>query len=280
VRTVAQRLENVIAERDAEIARLREHVQAKDRFPGSPRPENDAVEVPQAAQPPPDIPDANVTPAPPPDPETTTPDPETTTSDDLKRIEGIGPRISTALNEAGIDTYHALAQADEEDLRGALREAGLAFAPSLVTWSRQAALLAGGDEDAFQEFTSDMVRRRPRRPPSSAPERDQEEPASAIAPDSTPETADEAAEDDLERVEGIGPRISKALRAAGIRSYRQLADSDVPALKTALEEAGLRFTPSLPTWPRQAAFLADDDEDGFEAFTTTLVGGRDTGRKA
>jgi predicted flap endonuclease-1-like 5' DNA nuclease len=81
-------------------------------------------------------------------------------------------------------------------------------------------------------------------------------------------------EDDFERIEGIGPRIATALREAGIRSYRQLADSEVSRLQSALEASGLRFAPSLPTWSQQAALLARGDEEGFAALTATLVAAR------
>ncbi len=87
-----------------------------------------------------------------------------------------------------------------------------------------------------------------------------------------------AAEDDLERIEGIGPRIASALRIAGIGSFRRLADADVPTLQVALEAAGLRLAPSLPTWSRQARFLADGDEVGFIKLTESLVAGREPGR--
>ena len=92
------------------------------------------------------------------------------------------------------------------------------------------------------------------------------------------ESAVDGAEDDLERIEGIGPRIASALRTAGIRSFRRLADADVPTLQAALENAGLRFAPSLPTWSRQARFLADGDEVGFIKLTESLVAGREPGR--
>jgi predicted flap endonuclease-1-like 5' DNA nuclease len=84
---------------------------------------------------------------------------------------------------------------------------------------------------------------------------------------------------DLERVEGIGPRIAGALRASGIHTFGALADADVATLQAALEAAGLRFAPSLPTWARQARLLADGDEAGFLALTEQLVAGRDTGRR-
>ena len=89
------------------------------------------------------------------------------------------------------------------------------------------------------------------------------------------EVAEPVVEDDLERVEGIGPRIGAVLRTAGIHSFQQLADAETATLQAALEQAGLRFAPSLPTWSRQARLLADGDEEGFVALTQQLVGGRD-----
>ena len=38
-----------------------------------------------------------------------------------------------------------------------LSAAGLRFAPSLVTWAKQAALLAAGDEVAFTAYTDRLV---------------------------------------------------------------------------------------------------------------------------
>jgi predicted flap endonuclease-1-like 5' DNA nuclease len=293
VQTVAHRLETLIADRDAEIARLRdraaeptvsaptESTEGTGAAGSTATPEESGDIAPPepvpAAPPQPTDEAATAPPAQEAPPEEKAPPEGTAPPDDLKRIEGIGPRISTALHAAGITNYQTLARADEEHLRAALRQAGLSFAPSLVTWSRQAALLAGGDEAGFRALTSEMVRR-PAKPTAQHPPEDPGNDTGTTG--SEPEAPQETVDDDLERIEGIGPRISKALHAAGIHGYRQLADSDVPALKSALESSGLRFAPSLPTWPRQAAFLDDGDEDGFEAFTSTLVGGRDSGRKA
>ncbi len=91
---------------------------------------------------------------------------------------------------------------------------------------------------------------------------------------------DESGEDELERVEGVGPRIAGALAAAGITTFRKLAESDVAELQSALEQAGLRFAPSLPTWSRQARLLAEGDEAGFLKLTEQLVAGRDVGRRS
>jgi predicted flap endonuclease-1-like 5' DNA nuclease len=104
---------------------------------------------------------------------------------------------------------------------------------------------------------------------------------STVEPEPTPEPVpdEDAAGDDLERIEGIGPKMAGALRAAGISTYAALARSDDAALRAAIEGAGLSFAPSLVTWARQARLLADGDEDGFADLTRRLVAGRDTGRQ-
>ncbi|MEO3928435.1 helix-hairpin-helix domain-containing protein [Micromonosporaceae bacterium B7E4] len=84
--------------------------------------------------------------------------------------------------------------------------------------------------------------------------------------------------DELERIEGIGAKMASALRAAGIHTFRQLAEADDDTRRAAIEAAGLTFAPSLITWGRQARLLADGDEAGFAELTELLVAGRDTGR--
>jgi large subunit ribosomal protein L21 len=60
--------------------------------------------------------------------------------------------------------------------------------------------------------------------------------------------------DDLKRINGIGPKISSVLQAAGIRTFTQLAETDIAQLKDILKDAGVRANPS--TWPKQASFAA------------------------
>lgn len=77
--------------------------------------------------------------------------------DRLERIEGIGPRMAAALRATGIRSFEQLADATDDAKRAALTGAGLSFAPSLVTWSRQARLLADGDETGFTELTEQLT---------------------------------------------------------------------------------------------------------------------------
>ncbi|GIW38372.1 MAG: alpha-amylase [Meiothermus sp.] len=77
--------------------------------------------------------------------------------DDLTRIKGIGPKMSAALQAAGITTFAQLAKAKPETLSAALAAANLRFAPSLSTWAKQAAYLAKGDEKGFAAYIQKLT---------------------------------------------------------------------------------------------------------------------------
>jgi predicted flap endonuclease-1-like 5' DNA nuclease len=66
--------------------------------------------------------------------------------------------------------------------------------------------------------------------------------------------------DDLTKIAGIGPKMAMALAAAGITTFRQLADSDIATIRAAITGAGMRFAPSAATWPERAKLLADADQ--------------------
>ena len=75
--------------------------------------------------------------------------------DDLTRVEGIGPKISGLLQEAGIVTFQQLAGRDPDALREMLREEGLPFIdPS--TWPEQAALAAVGAWDGLEALQDEL----------------------------------------------------------------------------------------------------------------------------
>jgi NADH-quinone oxidoreductase subunit C len=76
--------------------------------------------------------------------------------DDLKRIEGIGPKISEALIAGGVTRFAQLAAMNLDRLKALLEHAGLSH-PSVETWSEQAMLLAKGDEDGFKALTDRLV---------------------------------------------------------------------------------------------------------------------------
>jgi ribosomal protein L13 len=69
----------------------------------------------------------------------------TSTKDDLKKIEGIGPKIEEHLNSAGIVTYSDLANAKMEALEQILTDAGPRYSiHKPTTWAEQSAMARDG----------------------------------------------------------------------------------------------------------------------------------------
>ena len=79
--------------------------------------------------------------------------------------------------------------------------------------------------------------------------------------------------DDLEVIEGIGPKISSTLQAAGINTYDELANTSVSRLKEILKKADIRLGDPT-TWPEQAKLAEAGDWDSLEVFQDELKGGK------
>ncbi len=87
--------------------------------------------------------------------------------------------------------------------------------------------------------------------------------------EAAPEVSAEAiaeAGDDLTRLNGIGPKSSAALIAAGIDSYQKLAVSSDEAIRDALIAAKVRLVGDVDTWSQQAAYAAKGDWEGLNKF--------------
>ncbi len=80
--------------------------------------------------------------------------------------------------------------------------------------------------------------------------------------------------DDLKLVEGIGPKISSLLKAAGIMTFAHLASTDVKRLKQIIAEAGLTALADPTSWPEQATLAATGQWDALETLQDELKGGR------
>ena len=79
--------------------------------------------------------------------------------------------------------------------------------------------------------------------------------------------------DDLEIIEGIGPKIKSIFAQAGITSFAQLADSEPAQLESLLRQAGLRLGDPT-TWPEQARLAEDGDWEGLQRLQASLKAGR------
>jgi NADH-quinone oxidoreductase subunit I len=92
------------------------------------------------------------------------------------------------------------------------------------------------------------------------------------------ETPAASAPDDLTRIEGIGPKISKALQDAGIKTFAQLADTGVDRIKEILEKAdpNLLRLADPATWPKQARLAASGKWDALKTYQDRLHGGKES----
>jgi len=126
--------------------------------------------------------------------------------EDLNRIEGITAKYANALRAAGVTSFMALATSSETRLQE------IVDAPSWKKadyglWREQARLIVAGDEKGLQRLQGKLRER---------------------------------AGDDLTEITGIGPKVSGALRSAGIKSFAQLATTSQSDLGKVLGGAGLR----------------------------------------
>ncbi len=77
--------------------------------------------------------------------------------DDLKIVEGIGPKIEGLLKEGGFDTWEKLGNAELEALQAILDAAGPRYRihnPS--TWARQAEMAAKGEWEALKKWQDEL----------------------------------------------------------------------------------------------------------------------------
>lgn len=77
----------------------------------------------------------------------------------------------------------------------------------------------------------------------------------------------------LERIEGIGPKVAGLLNEAGIRTYAQLAESDVEHLRQIMQANRLNFI-NPATWPEQARLAASERWQELETLQKELKSSR------
>ncbi len=76
-----------------------------------------------------------------------------TKADDLKKVEGIGPKIAELFVAAGIDTFAKLAKAPQKDLKTILEGAGSRYASKNPgSWPKQAKMAAEGKWDELKKW--------------------------------------------------------------------------------------------------------------------------------
>jgi len=78
-------------------------------------------------------------------------------ADDLKKVEGIGPKIAGLLNDAGIITFADLSKAPIKKLKKVLEDAGSRFRMhDPKTWAAQAKMAAQGNWDKLKAWQGEL----------------------------------------------------------------------------------------------------------------------------
>jgi large subunit ribosomal protein L21 len=86
--------------------------------------------------------------------------------------------------------------------------------------------------------------------------------------------AQKAGKDDIEIIEGIGPKIAKVLADNGITTFAKLAEAKAEDVTAMLKASGGRFSLANPaSWAEQAALLRDGKMEEFKKLCDELVGG-------
>ncbi|MCB9435970.1 MAG: hypothetical protein H6673_03140 [Anaerolineales bacterium] len=156
--------------------------------------------------------------------------------DDLKLIEGVGPKTEEALNALGISTFAQIGAMNAAELEEKVKAQGVRLVGSTSTWVSQAKLLAAGELTELDELKKRIK--------------------------------GGYLYDELTLIEGIGEKAQEALYEAKYRSFDDIAAAGPDELKQALEAAGLSMSPE--TWPKQAQFIVADDLSGLKAYQDSL----------
>lgn len=190
--------------------------------------------------------------------------------DDLQVVEGIGPKMSEVLNNAGVLNWSDLASKSAADLRTILDNVNQKryriIDPS--PWPQQAKLALEGRWDELISIQKNLSSGRKA---GAKGETDSKVEKLLIKQG----VLKRWKKDDLTAVEGIGPKISGLLKDAGIDTWRKLANAEVNKIQEVLDAAGKRYTLADPsTWPKQAEMAADGRFDDLQEYQDFLQGGR------
>lgn len=82
---------------------------------------------------------------------------KTSRADDLRLIEGIGPKASSILIDAGVSTFAEMASMSSDELTTILKAAKLRGKFYTDSWPEQAAIAATGDLDALTKMQNELV---------------------------------------------------------------------------------------------------------------------------
>lgn len=179
-------------------------------------------------------------------------------AEELQIFEGIGPRVTEVLQQAGYTNWSLLAAAGVGELRQLLAGAGSRYALSdPESWPTQARMANDGDWAELIGYQKSTGR-------TGSESKFEKMVAKRLGFSS-------ANPNDLKVVDGIGPKIEKMMKDAGITDWQSLATAEPERLTDLLSAAGNRYRlANASTWPAQAALAAAGDWRGLKAYQQEL----------
>jgi predicted flap endonuclease-1-like 5' DNA nuclease len=197
-------------------------------------------------------------------------------SDNLQIVEGIGPKVEVILENAGIQTWGDLAGKTPEELRAILAAAGLGMM-NPDTWSQQAQLAHEGKWDELVEYQRFLGGGREKAGDFSNDAKIEKMAAKVIElRGESPNRVTYSRiflDNNLQVIEGIGPKVETLLHENGIRSWEDLGAKSSDELSTILAGASLSMM-NPDSWPRQAQLAAANDWDTLATLQHSLDAGR------
>jgi predicted flap endonuclease-1-like 5' DNA nuclease len=197
-------------------------------------------------------------------------------ADDLKLVEGIGPKIEELFHNAGLKTWAAVAKSNPAKLKEILVAAGERYQMhNPGTWPKQCQMMVDdkwAELKAYHQILDGGVE-------VEGGKQKIEKVKLTIPKDYTAISAfygSKIIADDLKLVEGIGPKIEELFHAAGLKTWAAVAKSNAAKLKEILVAAGERYQMHDPTtWPKQCQMMVDDKWAALKDYQDKLDGGKE-----
>lgn len=216
-------------------------------------------------------------------------------TDDLRVIDGVGPKVLSILNKNNIKWFHDLAGVEVSKLTGIFAWAGKNFESlDFSTWGHQATLAADGKWDELESYKlslkdtkKEAVAKASVAAPSVVVHRHEEKTHTVEAKkvetktESTVEVIEaeskpvmvisEKEMNDIQKINGIGPKLEEVLHGSNIKSFQDILDTPMDTLKDIIKNAGSNFSLIDPsTWHDQAAIAVRGAWDEFEKFQDNM----------
>ncbi|MDX1666738.1 MAG: helix-hairpin-helix domain-containing protein [Saprospiraceae bacterium] len=172
-------------------------------------------------------------------------------ADNLQIVEGIGPKLESVLKKAGIANWSDLAASNTGKLKEILTNSNPNYRihdPS--HWPQQARLADRGSWEELIRLQREISDPKGSKGEQVIPSKVEKLGLKILGFSGDPE--------DLTIIEGIGPKIEKLLKEAGVQNWKSLADASEEKLRSVLEQAGSRYKSVNPaTWPPQATLAVE-----------------------